>query len=380
MIRLISVFIFLIAAGIARAADDTSFALTTSSLDRSAVSSLKFVNDSIEFKSADGKSSSLRLEEVLALDSSDSSNSSAMPDDVWIAMLVDGSRVGGVPLRLEGDQLRWRFQTGEIAADLTFDLAKITTISRLSSLADQSDDSVTQDCLRLKNGDVVRGIIDDITETTISIQSDGKRFDANRDDVALLRLANVPTDPDSIDTSYIIRLSDPGRSVFRASKLEGTDQGLMMTIGDQTIKLDAGLIASLRNTNGRAQFLVDLKPKSVEVSGYFASEGQTPKFDVAPARSIQTRSRTRIAYDVSDYKTMQTRFEIPPGLDHANVTVRIQLDGKTAFERANVTSGKTSELISLDLNGSKEMTLETDFGENFDVQDRLIWLEPVLAR
>jgi hypothetical protein len=37
-------------------------------------------------------------------------------------------------------------------------------------------------------------------------------------------------------------------------------------------------------------------------------------------------------------------------------------------------------VVSLDVRGHKRMTLEVDYGENYDVQDRLIWIQPALLR
>lgn len=378
MIRLVSVLIFLVGVATVRAADGPCYTLLGATLEQSSISSLRFIDQSIEFKSADGKPSRLNLSEILTIDLQDSPKGTA-PADLWIATLSDGSRVGGLPVRLEGDRLRWLFQSGASSAELIFDLATIRSISRLGEPVEASSDPITEDFLRLRNGDIIRGIIQDITEQTISIQSDGKKFEASRDDVTLLRLAKVPTDSSEGDAQFVLRLNDPAQSVLRVTKIEGSEQGVVAMLGDQSLTLDPSLIASLRNTNGRAKFLIDFKPKSIEFFGYFASEGQAPQFNL-PERSIRTRSYTQIVYDVSGFDAIQTRFAVPPGLDHANVTVRIRLDGKPAFERVNVTSGTTSELISLKLDGASELTLETDFGENFDVQDRLIWLEPVLAR
>ena|GEM_PF-6497661 len=364
-----------------RASAQPNFTLINTSLERTPIELVGFVDSSIEFKDASGKSSKLALDQILAIDRNSPAKTGSTPKDIWIAQLSDGSRLSGTPGALEGDRLRWKLQAGDRVADVVIDLARVISISRLEAFVESSNEPITQDIVRLKNGDVITGIIDSISDSTVSIQSNGKTIEANRDDILALRLADVSGASSTENVGYVLHLNDAGRSVLRVAKIVGAEKGqLSVAIGDQMIELDRSLIASMRSASGQAKFLVDLTPKSVENAGYFASAGQGPAFDDEPARSIQTRSRTVITYDVDGFRQLQTRFGIPSGLEHANVTVRIRLDGKMAFERANVVSGIESESITLDLNGAKQLQLETDFGENFDVQDRLTWLDPVLAR
>ena len=77
-------------------------------------------------------------------------------------------------------------------------------------------------------------------------------------------------------------------------------------------------------------------------------------------------------------KTFVARYAIPEGRSVADVTVRIKLDDKIVFERAHVHSGPPSDFVQLPLGGAKSLTLEVDFGETFDVQDDLYWIEPAL--
>jgi hypothetical protein len=79
-------------------------------------------------------------------------------------------------------------------------------------------------------------------------------------------------------------------------------------------------------------------------------------------------------------KSFRTQFAIDGDQPWADCTVRVKLDAKIAFEKQHVTSGVLSDVVKLDLNGAKTLTLEVDYGENYDVQDRLNWIEPAMLR
>jgi hypothetical protein len=64
----------------------------------------------------------------------------------------------------------------------------------------------------------------------------------------------------------------------------------------------------------------------------------------------------------------------------ADVTVRIRLDGKTVYEHPHVRAGVMSNVVALELNGAKQLTLEADYGDSADVQAHLDWIEPALLR
>ena len=58
------------------------------------------------------------------------------------------------------------------------------------------------------------------------------------------------------------------------------------------------------------------------------------------------------------------------------VNVMLTPDVTITFSRAAM----LSPAVVLDLAGAKTLTLEVDYGENYDVQDRFNWIEPALLR
>ncbi len=100
----------------------------------------------------------------------------------------------------------------------------------------------------------------------------------------------------------------------------------------------------------------------------------------SPTASASTLTLASISPSIPRCKSFRTQYAIDGDQPWADVTVRIKLDGKVAYEKTHVTSGVLSDVVNIDLNGAKTLTLEVDYGENYDVQDRLNWIEPALLR
>jgi hypothetical protein len=96
---------------------------------------------------------------------------------------------------------------------------------------------------------------------------------------------------------------------------------------------------------------------------------------------IGVHSRSKLVFAVPDaYPVFRTQYAIAGDLPYADVTVRVFLDDRLVHEQVNTRAGKLSPALVVDLEGAKRVTLEVDFGENFDVQDRLNWIEPAFLR
>ena len=51
-----------------------------------------------------------------------------------------------------------------------------------------------------------------------------------------------------------------------------------------------------------------------------------------------------------------------------------------AHEKKNFTAGQLSPVVLVPLGNAKSLTLEVEFGGNYNVQDRLNWIEPALVK
>ena len=98
-------------------------------------------------------------------------------------------------------------------------------------------------------------------------------------------------------------------------------------------------------------------------------------------RAIGVHSYSRLSWPLDGkYAAFRTQYGIEDDKVRADVTVRIKLDDKVAYEKKNVRAGMLSPVIVIDLAGAKKLTLEVDYGRGYDVQDRLNWIEPAIIR
>jgi NPCBM/NEW2 domain-containing protein len=98
-------------------------------------------------------------------------------------------------------------------------------------------------------------------------------------------------------------------------------------------------------------------------------------------RAIGVHAYSRLTWPLDGkYAAFRTQYAVDERLSHADMTVRVKLGDKVAYEKQNVRAGTLSPVISVDLGGAKSLTLEVDYGSGTDVQDRLVWLEPALLK
>lgn len=157
------------------------------------------------------------------------------------------------------------------------------------------------------------------------------------------------------------------------------------TAWGQSLEWSYDRIVRYEVRNGRNVWLTDLQPTAQESVPYFDHNlgwsadknlrgGELKIADKSYERGLCTNSRTVLAYDVEGY----SRFETDLGVQHEDgrlgrAAVKVLVDGQVAFENADLKleSGRTP--VSIDLSGKKSLTLEVDFGENFDVGDHITW-------
>jgi hypothetical protein len=99
-------------------------------------------------------------------------------------------------------------------------------------------------------------------------------------------------------------------------------------------------------------------------------------------RGIGVHAYSRLAweFDAARYKAFRAQYALDGQLPYANVTVRIKLDERVAHEVKDFRAGAISPLVVLDTRGAKRITLEVDWGDTYDVQDRFNWIEPALLK
>jgi hypothetical protein len=101
------------------------------------------------------------------------------------------------------------------------------------------------------------------------------------------------------------------------------------------------------------------------------------------ARGIGVAPYSKITWPLDqagEYKFFRTQYAMAGKGQYADATVRIRLDDKIVHERKEFPAGELSPVVAVPLSGAKTLTLEVDFGGNYNVQDQLNWIEPALLK
>ena len=88
-------------------------------------------------------------------------------------------------------------------------------------------------------------------------------------------------------------------------------------------------------------------------------------------RGIGMVPRTRLTYDLGGRFDV---FEAQIGIDdrggpEAHAVFRVLIDGVVAFESSPKTLGEPAELVRVDLKKCRQLSIEVDFGKNYDLGD-----------
>ena len=276
---------------------------------------------------------------------------------------------------------------------MSLPIRQVTAFVKSSSPAPDLDQPLARDLVQLANGDRVEGVVTGISPDKITLTVNGDATPIQLDAIAAIRFATAGQSHPPADRGFRIRLTDGSSFIASEVKLDG--QELILTLADQSnrrLKLDA--VSAIEQVNGPLLWLSSLKP---------VEDKQIPQFDLTwPTRMDRgvTGARIRFGriYDhgigvhaksiltfslegpYQSYKAFRTQYAIDDDGDLADVTVRIRLDDRTVHTQEHVKAGKLSPVILLPLDGAKKLTLEVDYGENGDTQDRFNWIEPALLR
>jgi hypothetical protein len=322
----------------------------------------------------------------------------------FMLTLAGGDHVGGEPVKIEDDRLTWRnASVGEIVIPLT----QVAAIAKPNQAVDTSAKR-TEDAVLLANGDRVTGVLTGISTDRVQIKSAGAGADdpptlVPLDSVVSVQLASTApanASPDAKGQAYRVRLDDGSSLVVSALKL--AEDKLLVKFGGSTDErpITVSAVAGIEQVNGPVAWLTSRTPSEDVQVPFIASAaaGAGPLWrtridtDVAGApllvagrtfkRGIGVHSYSRLVYPLDgSYKAFRTRYGINDSLTRADVTVRVLAGDKVVHEAKNVRPGVLSPVVVAELPpAAKTLTLEVDYGDALDVEDRLNWLEPALLR
>lgn len=310
------------------------------------------------------------------------------PVGPFVLHLQFGNRLPGSPLRLDGESLRWRSASlGEVVVPLK----EARGILVLNASEEALEREHVEDTLRLQNGDTVRGIIDSLTQQQVVVKtSDGREVQTPVESLQELIFASVGVSTPSRDRAFVVTTTDGSRVVCDSIRSDGT-KARVTVFGAET-SFPMSLVAQVEQVNGAVTWLSALEPVKAEHTPYFGvamparmnrgvTGGPVRIGKNTYDRVIGVHSRSVLVFALEGgFKKFRTAFAIDGDLPLANVDVRILADDKELFSRKGVRAGEAIVPKVLSVEGAKQLTLEVDYGENFDVQDRFVWIEPALLK
>jgi hypothetical protein len=184
-------------------------------------------------------------------------------------------------------------------------------------------------------------------------------------------------------------------SIVTASSVRLADGNLTFSMADgQSLAVAFRSVTSIEQVNGPISWLCQRAPSEDIQTPFWGSDPTWPtrigtSVDGRPLmfgtrsypHGIGVHAYSRLSYTLDGtYAALRTGYAITGDSPLADLTVRLKLDGKPAYEAAHVRSTKVVDPIVLDLRGAKSLNLEVDYGPAGDVQGRLAWLDPVLMK
>ena len=300
----------------------------------------------------------------------------------WRLRTRGGAAYLGTPAGIDGETMTFAAdRVGDVAVPLT-DVRSLAPAAAGEVPAAGGGDA---DVLTLANGDVIRGLLSDVTPDTLTIDRDGEAVTADLADVAALAVAPLGTPTRA--PGWLVGLD--GGTIARAEALALGDR-LTMTVQGRELELPRDALAFAEQVDGPVVFLSGLAFEEEQVPYLSAAAPARVGGDVAGGpiaadgrptdRGIGVHSASALTFDLPDgYERFVARYALADGAGGGNVDVRVLLDGEPAHAAEDVTAG-TVGAVDVPLGGAEELTLEVGYGRNLDVQDRLNWIDPALVR
>jgi hypothetical protein len=319
--------------------------------------------------------------------------------DTLTLVLDNNDRIAGKPTALAEETLTWE---SPAVGSLDVSLRRVKRISRGVETGSTDPADTGTDVVLLSNGDRVSGIVDSLDAQAITISTQGTPTSLPWETVTQVRFAGAPSDANPAEPQRGFRLTLAGdlRVTARSVSVTGDQAILTFDAAAAPRTLPLRSVLSIEQINGPVLWLTALPPAELVHQPYFASTTTPPAVDRSvagdpirapamastsedrPARTgIGVASYSRLTWQLpKGYSTFRTLVAIDGKLAYANVVLRVKLDEKVVREITDFTAAVSPQLLTVPLNGAETLTLEVDYGQTLDVQDRVNWIEPALLK
>ena len=306
--------------------------------------------------------------------------------------LLNGDRVVGEPVGVKGESVAWRSPgLGEILVDLKGAKALV----RGGKAADPPAGERTEDVVMLANGDLLRGIVADVTSEKLTAQVNNAPVEVPLESVAAVHFALAGPPEKKTDRAFRVRLNDGSAVTSSGVAYDGKTIHLTLSDGSKHA-LPVEAVSGVEQVNGPVAWLSSQTPDAVVQTPFFGSLSWPTRMDQTVggkpitfggktyARGIGVHAYSRIDFALDgSHEAFRTQYAVAQDekRQYADVTVRIKVDGTVVHEKEHLKGEVLSDVVTVDLpKGAKKLELEVDYGGANDTQDRFNWIEPALLK
>lgn len=165
------------------------------------------------------------------------------------------------------------------------------------------------------------------------------------------------------------------------------------TLWGTDVQLPRGEVRSITCRGGRATYLSDLEPVSVDEVSYFGHRqlyhrdkglagGPLVLHGMTYRKGLAVHSRCVLTYPLDGrYELFQARLGFEEGAPiGGSIACRVLADDREVYANPAFRLDAQPVSLKLELAGAKQLVLEVDFGETEDVGDRIVWAAARVVR
>ncbi len=313
---------------------------------------------------------------------------------IFMLLLNGGDRLTGEPTGVVGETLSWK---NSLLGPSQVPLNRLVAMVRDGTSIPAARPH--QDIVTLSNADTVAGVVTDCNGSTVSLQTDNGPVQLPLASVTRILFAATaaPATQAAADPHFRLRFDDGSIATAHSAGISG-DMVHFQSIDSSAAAVPIVRLAGLEQLDGPLAWLSQLQPiESVQIPFFGSSITWPAQFDAAVDgapievddrrydRGIGVHAYSKLVFAIDPaWSAFRTQYAVDwrrdAPLPLAEMTLRISLDGRIAYQQQHVRAGQISPIVMLDLNHARTLTLEADYGDAADVQDRLNWIEPALLR
>lgn len=321
----------------------------------------------------------------------------------WSVTFSQKGKLTGNIKSWDQDQAVFQVQVAEKEIEIPIkptalhELWKTRSSSKKSWRADRKGESKTEDSAYILTKD---GSVQRVTGKVVGIRQENLLFfyQGQERKVGLNRVVGLVLHKNRFKEESMLTLQNLvgliGSTRIPGEMLLENDSTVVIKMpwGGQ-VSLSKNYLGEIKTINARSVPLTEMIPESVTQVPFF---NQIYPYQVNQAftglplkigskvfrKGLCVHSKTVLVYSLEkNFEQFQTNIGLQDGSGKlGNVDVKILADGKTIYEKKELTAATKQAPLNLDVKGCEKLTLIVDFGKGQDVGDRFVWGEPKLFR